>query len=241
MKPPKDLVKINNTEDLKKILLAQQVITTQAKVELLRVASETEMETLGLSLISLPNSPTIDFRAQEFVDAEKLLLEKYAKYPTLTEYALMPHLYDLVKWGATFGVTLIVGELIIEQVRSLRPVFKTLPRRLYRVLLSEMNNPTHKYLIDCLTEYLDFNFLKPDGTTLSTEEKLKFRTSFLKDIVEAFLIVSLQYGVVEISEERGYFLTDIGRRVLLHLLDSEKFVLQMTEVQKRFKLQEEEK
>ena len=107
------LVQIRNVDDLKKVLFLQKTITSRAKNELLAVAGDKSLEPDG----------DLEEQAEYFIEEEGKLLDRYAKYPTLTEFQLMPHLYDGTKWGATFGVTLLVGELIFEQLRISHPHF----------------------------------------------------------------------------------------------------------------------
>ena len=101
------IVQLKSLDDLKKVLSLQRIITTKAKNELVAVASDKSLEA-GADLME---------ETHKFLVEEKKLLDKYAKYPTLTEFQLMPNSYDGYKWGATFGVTLLVGELIFEQLK----------------------------------------------------------------------------------------------------------------------------
>jgi hypothetical protein len=55
----------------------------------------------------------------EFVKRAAELIERYARYATLTEFKTQPNLLDVTKWGATFGVTALVGALILDHARQL--------------------------------------------------------------------------------------------------------------------------
>ena len=106
------IVPINSKEELEKVLAIQKAVSDRARIELA--------------------SPDPDLPQEEEVTAERFtgyagrLLEKYARYATLTEYTYAPHLADSVKWGATFGVTALVGALILDHARRLMGVHSDL-------------------------------------------------------------------------------------------------------------------
>jgi hypothetical protein len=95
------IVPINSKEELQKVLSIQKAVSDRARIE----------------LASAPETP--DFVAEAFTGYASKLLEKYARYSTLTEYQYAPHLADSMKWGATFGVTALVGALVLEHARRL--------------------------------------------------------------------------------------------------------------------------
>jgi len=95
------IVPINTKEELQKVLAIQKAVSDRARIE----------------LASAPEVP--DFAPEAFTGYASKVLEKYARYPTLTEYQRAPHLADSMKWGATFGVTALIGALILEHARRL--------------------------------------------------------------------------------------------------------------------------
>ena len=99
------IVPINSTEELEKVLAIQKAVSDRARLEL--------SETFPLGKV---------WYASEFIEFAKYTLEKYARYPTLTEFQFVPNLADGEKWGATFGVTALVGALILEHARRLMGV-----------------------------------------------------------------------------------------------------------------------
>jgi hypothetical protein len=90
------IVPINSKKELEKVLAIQKVVSDRARIELASGSFAT---------------------APEFIEFAAKTLEKYARYPTLTEYKFTPHLADGEKWGATFGVTALVGALILAHAR----------------------------------------------------------------------------------------------------------------------------
>src|SRR5271156_3903894 len=89
---------INTKEELQKLLAVQTIITSTAVKEITAWGVQDPAK---------------------FIAYAAKILEKYARYATLTEFRLTPNLADSEKWGATFGVTAIVGALILEQARQL--------------------------------------------------------------------------------------------------------------------------
>src|SRR5208282_4499809 len=214
------IVSLRTVEDLKKVLFVQRMITRQAKEELLAVASDAD-------LLHTPDPKGIDpeftKRAATFMADEKAILEKYANNPTLTEFNLIPNLAGGTRWGATFGVTLLVGELVLEQVKAMEGKFEPLLRRLFMILLMELDNPRHNYLVEPLEKAMTFKITRPDGRPVPVEEQLAYKKRMVHKMTESFLVVSSEYGIVESTPE-GFVLTPLGKRVLLHLLDAGKFI-----------------
>lgn len=100
------IVPINSKEELNKVLAIQKAVSDRARIE----------------IASVPATPDfVDFAAQ-FTKFAAATLEKYARYATLTEYQFAPSLADGEKWGATFGVTALVGALILDHARRLMGV-----------------------------------------------------------------------------------------------------------------------
>jgi hypothetical protein len=91
------LVPITSLDELKKVLAIQDTIAKQAQKEIMAAAEG------GMA---------------DFVENAKRVLEKYARYPTLTEYQRIPHLADAEKWGATFGVTAVLAILVLDHARA---------------------------------------------------------------------------------------------------------------------------
>jgi hypothetical protein len=219
------VVNVRTVEDLKKVLSVQRMITCQAKRELLAVASDAEL---------LQDPTNLDKKAAAFMAEERLLLEKYANNPTLTEFNLIPNLAGGTHFGATFGVTLLVGELILEQVKSMAPKFESVLRRLFLVLLMELDSPKHSYLVEPLEKALTFKITKPDGSPVPPEERQSYVKRMVHNLAESFILVSVEYGLVEAKATDGFSITPLGKRVLLHLLDADKFVDLLVDAHKKF-------
>jgi hypothetical protein len=95
------IVPIKSKAELQKVLAIQKAVSDRARIELATAAP------------ALP---------EEFIKYAAKMLDKYARYATLTEYQITPNLADGEKWGATFGVTALVGALVLDHSRKLMGV-----------------------------------------------------------------------------------------------------------------------
>jgi hypothetical protein len=95
------IVPINSKEELHKVLTIQKAVSDRARIELASGSTAT---------------------APEFIEFAAKTLEKYARYATLTEFQYAPSLADGEKWGASFGVTALIGALILDHSRRLMNV-----------------------------------------------------------------------------------------------------------------------
>lgn len=223
------LVNIQSTEDLKSVLLRQKMITRRAAEDLGRIVTNE-----AVSLIE--NEPEEDQHEKTLllIRTEALLLENYAKHLTFTEInALPPKKAEAMKWGATFGVSLLVGELILEQVKQIQGSFSNILRILYTLLLKELDNPQTPFMIDPLMKAVSMEITAPNRE-ISPEERLAIKTKLIIQLVDTFATVSASYGIMEIYEGDKYALTPVGKRVLLHLIDIETYIQLLSEAHKRF-------
>lgn len=95
------VVSINSKDELQKVIAIQKAVSDRARLELASGSFTT---------------------APAFIEFAAKVLDKYARYATLTEYNITPSLADGEKWGATFGVTALVGALVLEHARKLMGV-----------------------------------------------------------------------------------------------------------------------
>jgi hypothetical protein len=217
------IVQLRSLDDLKKVLFLQKSITTKAKNELVAVAGDGSLE---------PDAdPSVE--AARFLAEERKILEKYAKYPTLTEFQLMPNSYDGYKWGATFGVTLLVGELIFEQLKTSHPHFGPVIRQLVVLFLSELDHPQHEYLIEPLEKHLRYKVTSELGTEVPEAQQKAFVRDLVNQFADTLVALCDSYGIVKVKKG-GVVITPLGKRVLLHLIDAAKWVEDMTTAHAKF-------
>lgn len=213
---------ITTLDELKKVLFLQKTITSQAKNELLAVASD-----------KVFNPENLEEGAELFIEKERVLLKKYANYPTFSEFSASPAIYNGYKWGATFGVTLLVGELIFEQLKSSHPHFGAVIRPLFVLLLSELENPQHEYLIEPLEKHLRFKVTNESGAPVPMAKQKTYVRDLVNQLADTMVALCDSYGLVKVKKG-GVTITPLGKRVLLHLVDASKFVEDMTKAHAKF-------
>lgn len=134
------LAQVNSKEQLLKVLAIQAAITERARKEMIAAGVS--------SLTGQPKPPG------RYVASERELLEKYARYPTLTEFERMPHTKDSIKWGATFGVAALVGALILDFCKSFLEL-EADPREALMIFLMQLDDPKVKAVeMDSVTKVL---------------------------------------------------------------------------------------
>jgi len=223
------ILNIQTIEDLNKVLFIQKVITRRAKDELYAIIKDADM-----------TAPFEDKEVDNLMKREGELLQKYANYPTMSEFNAMPNLAAGTKWGATFGLALLVNELVLEQVKRVGPegtpvipeVFAPVLRPMYMILLAELDNPTHNYLIEPLEKALQITLTTKTGAEVPPAERDAFVHRMVTNLVEAMLHVSSVHKIVVYHDEggtSGYAITPLGKRVLLHLMDVQQVIALMHE------------
>lgn len=223
--PAGRLVPLDNLEDLKHVLFAQKTIGQEVRREMISLATSMELAT---GKVSGPEE------MRRIITGQTKLLDKYAKYPTLSEFSFHPSLSGGTKWGATFGVAIMVKALIVDQIKATMPMFAPFMRNVYLIILKELNNPTHEFLIEPLEEVVKFRVTAGEGGEEINDDKSKMLTRrLLYQATERLLMISVQYGVVE-AAPIGFAISDLGRRVLLHMIDADIFLNELTAAHKRF-------
>ncbi len=207
------LIPIRNAEDLKKILFIQKTVTEQAKNEMLAVATD-----------GIQDPKT----AKAFIAEERKLLEKYANYPTLTEFAESPDLTNGAKWGATFGVTILVGGLIIKEVETRLPHMKPVLRHMVMLLLKELHKPEHRYLIEPLE-----NNLKMNSKSMAQGQQSAVKRQIVMELADVIIGVGARYGLMT-KKDGTVMITPVGRRVLFHMVDAQRFIDEMSKAHAHF-------
>lgn len=207
------LIPIRNAEDLKKILFIQKTVTEQAKNEMLAVATD-----------GIQDPKT----AKAFIAEERKLLEKYANYPTLTEFADSPDLTNGAKWGATFGVTILVGGLIIKEVETRLPHMKPVLRHMVMLLLKELHKPEHRYLIEPLEQNLKIN-----SKSMAEGQRSAVKRQIVMELADVIIGVGSRYGLMT-KKDGTVMITPVGRRVLFHMVDAQRFIDEMSKAHIRF-------
>lgn len=222
----KPLVSICSLDDLARILHTQKLIALRAKKD----------------ITALDNGSISDDESlQEFVDQEKEVLQKWADRPTLTEFNLNPSLMvnEENMWGSTFGVAVLVQDLVLEQVYNQQKRLKPLLRRILMLLLDtltlkEKQNPAQ--LLGYVIKKIRLSVTTGKGTALSPKEHDDIVHTMMGQMIEAFLAVGTSFGIFD-NDDMLFTVTPLGARIYLHMVDIQKFINTMAEAHAAFQKQ----
>jgi hypothetical protein len=221
---PKPLVRLGTMDDLKKVLFAQKVIAQEVRREMMSLVTT---EQLATGKLSGPEE------IRRVVLGQRQLLDKYAKYPTMSEFSFHPSLVGATKWGATFGVAIMVKAFVVDPVKAAMLPFAPFVRAVLALILKELNDPVHEYLIEPLEEMMRLRFIEADGSDVGGDKAKQISRKLIYQLAESILMVSAQYGLVA-GGPAGFAITDLGRRVLLHMIDADLFLTELTAAHKKF-------
>jgi hypothetical protein len=218
------LLVLNTISDLNRYLSAQRAMSRRALRELDQIIEEVQ---------SISNDAEI---ASILMSRQKDLIEKYAITPTLLEFSKNPSLDGISHWGTTFCVTVLFSEIILSHVRILEEKFVRVHRLLAMLLMKEMDSPSpgDNDLVDTAMSFIKIE-LRQDMECLSEAERTNLIRKMISPLVTAMLTVFVNFDLVAFKEGEGYYLTDIGRQVLYHLFDGQRFIDEVVAAHERFK------
>jgi hypothetical protein len=222
-----DFLHIHSVNELNQALSRQRALTRQALIELdaiserllprsLNHASELEMEAAWLG----------------FKREEVRLLAYYAGLPTLTEFERTPGLSGLAKPGGTFGLAALVGEVVLSIILSIEPRFARVHRLVMMLLLKELDSPTPA-TEDLVDTVLRFMRIELKDATLSESDRQALLRGLVRPLIDAMLMATEEYKMVESPDHQGYILTHLGQRTMLHMFDSQRFIETISEAHAR--------
>lgn len=218
------LFEIRTVNELHHILNLQRSVTRQATLALDEIVK-------GVSTPS--NQEDEEYLGRITMERECLLLEKYARLPTLTEHERNPSLKTMTHTGATFGVAAIVGEVILSHIRTIANKFPNAHRMLLMVMLAEFDKPVSEDidLVDTFVRSMKVE-LTETLAVITEEERKRLLRAMLHPVAEAMVLVCKQYKLLA-HEEEGWVITPIGQRVMMHLFDAQRFIDSVADAHKR--------
>jgi hypothetical protein len=213
-----NLTDIRSVEDMNRVLFLQRTITQRTRNEMMQAAN------------SVINGLQDEMTALKVMEVGISLIKKYAENPTLTEFVLQPNMADGARWGATFGVAILVSDLIVEHAKIALPHFAPVMRDVLITILKELENPKCIDLVEPVQKALRMSVKNEDGGALSNEEREHYVHILVHDLVETLTALSERYGLMVCTD--SIKITPVGGRVLLHLLDAVLFVEEVSNAHK---------
>jgi hypothetical protein len=223
--PPKVLVVIRSLDDLSRVLHTQKMIAAKAKKEFASIDSS------NLDL----NKPN-ENRLFEYIRQEKELLEKWSLMPTLTEFnQAVSQVSEDGKWGGTFGVAVLVQDIVLEQVYNQQKRLKPLLRKILMVMLNHLEKEdTNRGALDQVLAKIKLTATADrQGINLSKSENYTIVRKMMGQMVDTFLAVGCAFGLFE-NEGFEFKTTPCGARVYWHMVDIQRFIEILTESHRAF-------
>jgi hypothetical protein len=214
------LVTIKTVSDMNRVLSAQRAMSSRALRELDAIFAH----------VALIND---EDAGETLMVMERDLIARYAKTPTLADFARNPNLALVEHWGTTFCVTALFGELVLSQVRALETRFPRVHRLMAMLLMKEMDDPTpgDGDLVDTAMRFMQIE-LRADFEVLSPGERDNMIRKMVKPLVLALLTVMTHFALIANPEGEGFALTETGKEVLRHLFDGQRYIDEVAEAHK---------
>jgi len=204
-------MQINSIEEFAQVLLMQRTATAKAILELNgAITGDTAVETSIQSAIRL--------------------LSSYAAMPTLTEHEKSEHIQGAYKKGATFGVALIVGEMLLKQLHTMVETDSDMDLLMLIMLLREVApgvNPA-----ELLMQYIQFDF---SNKQLTEDERREKSEGILGPVATILSSLAETYELIDGVGPFNLTVTPLGKRVALHLVDVYQFANAIVAAHHRFK------
>jgi len=218
-----NLLDIKTLEDLHRALQTQRSITTTVTMELDQVVK-------GVMKHADANDEAAVSRV--ITQREIMLLHHYAILPTLVEHSQSAQLRSAMQAGATFGVSAIVGQVLLTSIRTITPDLPRAHCALLTIALLEIGKPESD-TVDLVDVFMRSMKIELDETvrTYTPAEKAAHLRSLLQPLAATILLVAQQYALITFKPSVGYNLTALGMRVLLHLTSSQIFIDTVTAAQ----------
>ena len=225
------IVTIRTVTDLNRVLSMQQIIARKAHLELNKMIDAVPVPTTG--------EEEEDRIGHLVIEQNAKLLAIYAAKPTFSEFNATPELEDLLPWGQSFAVAALVGEVILPHIEAAQDAFKKEHRRLLTLLMRELSTPDDRDVVEALMSHLK---VKLADTSMTPEQKHVAVYKMVRSLAEVMVLTLMEYQLVEEAEGPegpSYRLTPAGHRVMLHLIDIQRFMEDVLEAHARLRNSDE--
>lgn len=233
------LLSVQSISELLKVRAKQEAITQKAGRELVR-------EVDSVTLLYTPEGAVADSSMQQLISKAKTLLERYAEQPTLSEMKQHPSWEAGFTWGASFGVSTVVGSLFLKAWGDMFPEFTNVIRSVLLKILEIQHHagPNDAVeappIIDQLLPSMKFTIKDQNGLEVVGEQRDRLVYERVTSLLQVIAAAFLAYGLLEDKTEDGDLtavLTPLGERVYLHLVDVEQYIKEISTLYPQLKNQ----
>lgn len=223
------LLKVETLEDLQGYLLKQKDFSEKAKRELSRAADY-------VPILYAQDGTLASSTTEGILKGVYSLLNNYASLPTLTEFAGTPGRADIAKWGGSFGVSVVIGTVILKTLvdsfpefnTSVKPIFIKVLRELYVAYENKDKEATEEQsMMERVMENLNFSIKDKQGREILGEQRNKIIRNRVALLLEVIAKVLEDYKLTNVTREDDQIassITPLGIRVFLHIVDVERYI-----------------
>jgi hypothetical protein len=225
------LLKVDTLEDLQTYILKQKEFTEKAKRELQRVSD-------AVPVILGPDGTFSDSTTNDIIRRVTGLFHNYASLPTLTEYAQNPTLTRDATWGGSFGVSSVLGTVILRSLVESFPEFSVSVKPIFIKVMKELYSPEDgedRSMMERVMDNLNFSIRDKGNKEILGEQRDRIIKNRVALLMEVIAKVMADYGLVEINKQEDNIetsITPLGIRVYLHIIDVERYINEMSTVYK---------
>lgn len=202
-----DLLDLKTVDDLYRVVKISRIVTATARAEHTKILNNF-------------NGDVKDLVAQQIA-----LIKNYANHPSFSEFSGIQGLELGVKWGSSFGVDILIRDILLSHgtlgfIRNLNT-----PRGIHLFLsflkfATEGEESVLKVLRSSLACNIDcIDKIKAQGIDVSI-----FLDRLLEETEMAFISLAHTYGLISpIEGSVGANFTPLGARVFIHMQDMVTF------------------
>jgi len=223
----RQVINAGSLEEFQKHLIKQKDATSKAQKELNRAVD-------SIPLLYDADGSLSPSTTSEILKRTKELITHYAVLPTLSEFTRNPAQAAINKWGASFGVSSIIGTVILKTLMdsfpefstSVKPIFIKVLRELYMAHENNENNKEQS-MMERVMENLNFSIRDKNGHDILGEKRDKVIRNRVALLLEVVAKVLEDYGMTMVEREDDQIsssITPLGIRVYLHIIDVDQYI-----------------
>jgi len=221
------LLKVDTLEDLQIYILKQKDFSDKSKRELQRLSD-------SVPVILGPDGTFSDHTTHDIINKVRNLFQNYGSLPTLTEYAQNPSLARDATWGGSFGVSTVLGTVVLRSLAESFPEFNASIKPIFIKVLKELYTPDDnnkdKSMMERVMENLNFSIRDKNSKEILGDQRDRIIKNRVALLLEVIAKIMSDYGMLEIQENEddpnnlATLITPLGIRIYLHVIDVERYI-----------------